>query len=91
MILKNEFLHKTESWGSYTPGNVHGLASSFKREKSYYLVDPRRFLRISKGGKHKYSQLPDISSMYADALHPEGSIRREFWSSDWFLICIICT
>ena len=35
-------------------------------------------IRISKGGKHKYSHLPDISSMNADALHPEGSIRREF-------------
>ena len=51
------------------------------REKSYYLLDPRIFythIRISKGGKHKYSHLPDLSSMYADALHPKGSIGREF-------------
>ena len=48
-------------------------------------------IRIYKGGKHKHSYLPDLSSMSSDALHPEGSIRREFCSSDWFLICIICT
>ena len=33
---------------------------------------------IYKGGKHKHSHLPDLSSMYADALNPEGSIGREF-------------
>ena len=35
-------------------------------------------IRIYKGGNHKYSHLPDLSSLYADALHPEGSIRSEF-------------
>ena len=53
-----------------------------REKKSYYLLDPRIFhythIRIYKGGKHKHSHLPDLSSMYADALHPEGSIRSEF-------------
>ena len=48
-----------------------GLHLPSKEEK-------KLLIRISKGGKHKYSHLPDISSMNADALHPKASIRREF-------------
>ena len=51
------------------------------REKKviiYWIQEYFTHIRINKGGKHKYSHLPDISSMNADALHPKASIRREF-------------
>ena len=48
------------------------------RGKKLLFTGSKNILRIYKGGNHKYSHLPDLSSLYADALHPEGSIRSEF-------------